>query len=116
MESEKDLDAMFAAASLQRAVPSDGLMERILADAAALQLRVGVAAPVPVRRGFLATVSDWLGGSASLAAVSAAALAGLFFGIAQPSPVQAFTALVAGDTTIDSLDLLPAGDVLLAQE
>ena len=117
MDREDDLDQMFAAASRQRNDLSDGLTARILADAAALQpnlaLRGAVAVP---RQGWLATLSGWLGGTGSLAGVSAAALAGLYLGVVQPSPVQALTALVAGKTTIDSLDLLPASDGLLAQE
>ena len=117
MEREDDLEQLFAAASRQRIDVSDALAARILADAAALQpkaaLRVAVAPP---RQGWLATLSDWLGGSASLAGVSAAALAGLYLGVVQPVPVQALTALVAGNTTIDSLDLLPTSDGLLAQE
>ena len=117
MDREDDLDQLFAAASRQRIDISDGLTARILADAAALQPKAALLVPVaPPRQGWLATLSGWLGGSASLAGVSVAAVAGLYLGVVQPSPVQALTALVAGNTTIDSLDLLPSSDGLLAQE
>lgn len=118
MDRADDLDQMFAAASRQRIDLPDGLTARILADAAALQPKAALRAPVavPPRQGWFATLSGWLGGTGSLAGVSAAALAGLYLGVVQPSPVQALTALVAGNTTIDSLDLLPASDGLLAQE
>ncbi len=117
MDREDDLDQMFAAASRQRIELPDGLTARILADAAALQPKAALRVPTESPRpGWFATLSGWLGGTGSLAGVSAAALAGLYLGIVQPSPVQALTALVAGNTTIDSLDLLPAGDGLLAQE
>lgn len=113
---ERDIDDLFAAASRQRAVPSDALTGRILADAAALQSRPRPMQGTAARRpGFLATMSYWLGGAVPLAGVSAAAATGLFLGLMQPTPVQAFTALMAGGA-IDSLDLLPAGDNLLAEE
>ncbi len=118
MDHETDLYQMFAVASHQRVDMPDGLTARILADAAALQPKVQLRVPVagPPRPGWFATLTDWLGGSGSLAGISAAALAGLYLGVVQPSPVQALTALVAGNTTIDSLDLLPSSDGLLAQE
>jgi hypothetical protein len=52
----------------------------------------------------------------SLAGMSAAALAGLFLGIAQPVPVVALTELLRGTTTLDSLDLLPTGGALWTLE
>ncbi|MEO7380113.1 MAG: dihydroorotate dehydrogenase [Paracoccaceae bacterium] len=115
MDHEPDLDTMFAMASRQRVDPSDGLTARILADAAAMQPGRSVVAATP-RQGWLATLAEWLGGTGALAGMSAAALTGLYLGVVQPAPVQALTALLSTDTTIDSLDLLPSSDTLLAQE
>jgi hypothetical protein len=64
----------------------------------------------------LSAVADWFGGGMSLAGMSAAALAGLFLGIAQPVPVVALTELLRGTTTLDSLDLLPTGGALWTME
>ena len=112
---DDDLDLMFAAAAL-RPEPPPALMARILADAAALQpVARGVAAPV-VRRGWFAGLADMLGGGRSLAGVTAAAAAGLYLGIAQPTPVLALTSLVSGTATLDNLDLLPSSDTLWAEE
>ncbi len=119
MDRDNDLDTLFAMASRQRPEPSEGLTARILADAAAVQPRPRAVVPPtapPQPQGWLATLAGWLGGGGALAGMSAAALTGLYLGVVQPAPVQALTALLAGDTTIDSLDLLPSSDVLLAQE
>ena len=117
MDRENDLETLFATAARHRSEPSAGLSARILADAAALQPKARRLVPVaPPRQGWVSTLSGWLGGGAALAGVSAAALAGLYLGVVQPAPVQALTALVAGNTTSFSLDLLPSSAALLAQE
>lgn len=113
-----DLDALFATAASVRAVPSDALMTRILADADALQ-------PVPTRPvaaitvtvpSWFQTLADWFGGGMSLAGMSMAALTGLYLGVAQPLPMAALTELVTGTTTLESLDLLPSTGTLWTQE
>jgi hypothetical protein len=115
MMPDDDLEQLFAQAAVQRAVPSDGLITRIQADAAALQPKARVAAVAP-SRGWLSGVADWFGGGMSLAGMSAAALAGLFLGIAQPVPVVALTEMLRGSTTLDSLELLPTGGALWTME
>lgn len=113
-QQDDDLDALFTAAAAEPALPSDALVARILADANALQPRPA-AAPVP-RPSWFATLADWFGGGMSLAGMSAAALTGLYLGIAQPVPLNGLTEFVTGSATLDSLDLLPSNGALWAQE
>ena len=116
MDNEVDLDTVFALAA-QPPLPSADLMARILADAVALQPKPRVSCAVPVvQRGWLGRLADILGGGRALAGVTAAAAAGLYLGIAQPTPVLALTSLVSGTTTLDNLDLLPSSTTLWAQE
>ena len=116
MKPEDDLDSLFAAAKAERAIPSDALVTRILADAEVWQPR---GRPVPAMlpsRGWFSALTDWFGGGLSLAGMSAAAMAGLFLGIAQPAPVVALSELLGGATTLDNLDLLPSGSTLWTLE
>ena len=117
MAQDDVLDGLFAEAAAEREVPSDGLITRILADAEALQpqpraFRAAPAAP----QGWFSTLADWFGGGLSLAGMSAAAVTGLYLGVAQPVALLTLTELVTGSTTIDSLELLPASGTLWAQE
>ena len=111
MTEMDDLDDLLGAASALVAEPSPALMARIVADADRLR-----AAPVAVRPGFFAMLADWFGGGFSLAGMSAAALTGIYLGLVQPTPVLALTDLVTGQTTIDSLEVLPTSMTLWAQE
>jgi hypothetical protein len=110
---DDDLDDLFATAAASQARPSDALFARILADADAWQPRPAAPAPRP---GWLATLADWFGGGFSLAGMSAAALTGLYLGIAQPVPLTGLTEFVTGSVTLDSLDLMPSNGALWAQE
>lgn len=110
-----DLDALLAKAARTRPALPEALQARILADAAALQPRPPAAARA-VRQGWLATLADILGGSGALAGMAAAALAGLYIGVSQPAPLTALTSALWNETPLDSLDLLPGVDALLAQE
>ena len=114
MAEVDDLDVLFAEAAEQRVMPSAALMARILSDADLMQ--PGAVVPVRVPRGWLATLADWFGGGVSLAGMSAAAMTGLYLGVAQPVPVLALAELVTGTTVVESLDLLPATGTLWAQE
>ena len=114
MTQDDDLDQFFVQAAAQRVTPSDDLITRIQADAEAWQPKARVV--VAPSRGWLSGVADWFGGGMSLAGMSAAALAGLFLGIAQPVPVVALTEMLRGTTTLDSLDLLPTGGALWTLE
>ncbi len=117
MAQLNNLDDLFAEAASASEVPSAALVARIVADADALQPRpapLKAAAQVP--RGWITTLADWFGGGLSLAGMSAAAVTGLFLGVAQPASVLALAEVVTGTETLDSLDLLPASGTLWAQE
>lgn len=117
MAQDDSLDRIFAEAASQRVAPSSGLVSRILADADAMQPGPQIwraAAPAP--RGWVATLADWFGGSGSLVGMSAAAVAGLYLGVAQPASILALTDLVTGTATVDSLELLPSDTALWAME
>lgn len=123
MNGMDDLDDLFAAARADRPRPSDALMARVLADAAALQPEPALPArPRPAAPaapgGFWAALSALFGGGGVLAGMGTAAAAGLFLGFAQPAPVAALTAaLSAGTTTTtDALDLTSGIDALLAEQ
>ncbi|WP_156317679.1 dihydroorotate dehydrogenase [Cypionkella psychrotolerans] len=108
-----DLDDLFAGASRALVPPSDALMARVMADAAALQVRP-VVAVVP-RAGWLAGLAALFGGAGSLVGVGSAAVAGLFFGFVQPEGMGAVAEMWAG-SAVDQVDLMPQLDVLLAEE
>lgn len=119
MDKNIDLDAMFAeAAELPVAVPPD-LMARLLADATAAQPRPQafvskeIAKPAAARLGWLAALSEALGGGRALAGLSLAGLTGLFLGVVQPGGVQSLTTLLSQTTvTADQMDLLPTPDAI----
>lgn len=116
--TDPDLDALLASARDAGPRPSEALMARVMADAAASQ-----PAPrgVPVARnvrpaGWLRRLSAVFGGGGALAGVSLAMVAGVFIGVVQPAPVAALTSalLVAGDP--GTVDLLPAGTGLWEEQ
>lgn len=113
MTGMDDLESLLSAAAAEREVPSSALLARIVQDAERLHAR---PAPPTPRGTWFATLSGWFGGGFSLAGMSVAALTGLYLGLAQPTPVLALTDLVTGQTTIDGLDVLPAAQMLWAQE
>jgi hypothetical protein len=116
---DKDLDDLFAAA---RDVPvvSDGVMARVLADAQLHQPRAMVVPAQGPTQGPSQSQSQsqsqtlWrrilaaIGGGPALAGLSAAALAGVWIGFAQPGQVSDL--LLVGNTTTETLDVFPAFD------
>ena len=109
-----DLDDLLAGAQRASMQPSEALMARVLADAAALQVRP-VAVVVMPRAGWLAGLAALFGGAGSLVGVGSAAVVGLFFGFVQPDGVGAVADLWAAGS-VDQVDLMPQLDVLLAEE
>lgn len=109
--TDLDLDALLAAARDTGPAPSQALIDRVMTDAAALQPR---PAPVvrPVARGgvgWLGRLASVFGGGGALAGVSLAMVAGVFIGVMQPEPVAALTSALLVDTSLGTVDLLPAG-------
>lgn len=114
--TEDDLDSLFAQARGTGALaPSDQLMARVLADAAALQPQApGLArAPAAARPGFWALVLAALGGAGMLAGMTTAVLAGLWVGFAQPVGEGVFAAVLGSDTA--TIDMMPGIDALLEE-
>jgi hypothetical protein len=109
MAEDDLLDGLFAEASGRRAPLSDGLMARIQADADAHQPR---PRPAPVAIGkaaggsWFGTLADWFGGGIALAGMSAAAVSGLYLGLAQPAALLSLSEAVTGGT-VESVELLP---------
>lgn len=124
MTANDELDALFGAVAARTAPPSAALTARVLADAAALQPRpksLAVQALAPVagmrpRLGWFASLAGVFGGGGALAGMSLAAITGVFIGVAQPGAVLTWAQTISGTATLESYDLLPSADQLLAQE
>ena len=109
---DRMLDDLFAQARAQAPQPSDALMARVLADAAAQSTPVRSSVRQP---GFWARLSDTLGGWPALGGLAAATVAGVWVGIAPPASVEDLAASLIGDTvsvTLLSPDtIFDAGDL-----
>jgi hypothetical protein len=120
MTDMDDLDQLLTTASGQRNLPPPALVARIVQDADRLQPQTAARSakqPATVARpSWFAIVADWFGGGVPLAGVSAAALIGVYLGVAQPTPVLALADLVTGQTTMDVLQVLPETGALWSQE
>jgi hypothetical protein len=132
MQDRDGIDDLFALARERRMVPSEALVARVLADAAAEQPKArpevagGVAGgavlrPVSLRArgGWLGRLAGVFGGFGGLAGVGGAALAGVVLGFAQPAQVTDFTdavtySVLGGEAA--ALDLMPTTDSLMAEE
>ncbi|MEO8242845.1 MAG: dihydroorotate dehydrogenase [bacterium] len=110
-----DLDELFAVAADHCEIPPASLVAKILADADALQPKPAIQQHFAPRSWF-ATLADFFGGGLSLAGMSVAAMAGLYIGVAQPTPLVDLTNYVTGSSQSGSLELLPSTSVLWAQE
>lgn len=124
------LEAFFAAGRISAPEMSDGLMARILGDAAVEQARIqarkdDARAARPVLAS-AARPSPWrvlievLGGRKAVAGLLTAALAGLWLGFSPPQPLSSLTQTVAQSvlgsaSSLEGLDLLPTLDTVLTQ-
>ncbi len=107
-----DLDGLFAEMRATAGVPSDALMARVLADAAAAQPRaLPASAPQPA---LWDRVMDAIGGWPSVGGLAVATVAGIWVGVAPPTPFQDLTATLIGDEV--SLELVPMDLALLTGE
>ena len=94
--SEAEIEARLAALDADRVAPSQALMARIMADAAAEMPRRAGATTPPA--GFWAGLAAFLGGQGALAGLSAVAALGLAIGLAVPEPVGSVVAGLGGET------------------
>ena len=111
---DKDLDGLLALAARERPTPSTALMERVMADALALQPQPAGLAPVPapVRQGLLARLAGMFGGAPVLAGVCSAAIAGVALGYLNPATMDVLT---GGLTGAETLEMFPSADFLTTE-
>ncbi len=112
-----ELDALFATARHAEVTPSNALMARVMADAVALQPKAEPMGRAVARKtGFWTGLAALFGGSGVLAGLASVAMAGFFVGFVQPETVSA----LAGDWTlgsvVETVDLMPGVDALLAED
>jgi hypothetical protein len=94
MAMQDDLDDLLAQAARRPVVPSEALMERVLADGLALQPAAPVARPAPgpaPRRGALSWLAGVFGGPPALAGLGTAAVFGLAVGYYSPTTLDYLT-------------------------
>ena len=109
---DSELDGLFAAARGANPLPSDALMQRIMADATA---EIAAAQPErPARRGILATALAMIGGWPAAAGLATAAVTGLMIGLFTPDTLDSLSGgYLTTASSYDLEDLLPSyGDLL----
>lgn len=106
---QDDLDDLLARAARRPEVPSDALMERVLADALALQPQAPAFRPA-ARPGFLARLAGLFGGPPALAGLGTAAVFGLAMGYLSPTTLDYLT----GAST-ETADFFPEADFLTTE-
>lgn len=109
---QDDIDDLLAVAARRPLVPSEALMERVLADALALQPETTTfrpAAPAP-RPGVLARLAAVFGGAPALAGLGTAAVFGLVLGYYSPTTLDYLTGASA-----DATEFFPGADFLTTE-
>ncbi|MHC0054421.1 dihydroorotate dehydrogenase [Actibacterium sp. D379-3] len=116
-DTERELERFFAAARQAAPMPSEALMARVAADAAAQMQVASAAAPRRDRPGLLAGLMRQIGGWPALAGLATATVAGVWIGYAAPGEVGPLTAgLWPGeDAGYDVVDLIPSMDGFLTE-
>ena len=116
---DSELDGLFAAARGANPLPSDALMQRIMADATA---EIAAAQPErPARRGILATALAMIGGWPAAAGLATAAVTGLMIGLLTPNTLaDTLDSLGSGflttaNATYELEDLMPSYGTLLEE-
>lgn len=104
---DDDLDRLLAAAARTAPKPSEDLMQRVLADALALQPQApGLRAETP-RAGFLARLAGAFGGGPALAGLGTAAVFGVALGYLSPTTLDYLTG-----TSAEPAEFFPDADFL----
>lgn len=109
---QDDLDDLLALAARRPVVPSDALMERVLANALAVQPErqaLRPAAPLPQPR-LLARLAAAIGGPPALAGLGTAAVFGLALGYLSPMTMDYLTGASA-----DTAEFFPGADFLTTE-
>ncbi len=110
--NDKMLDDLFAEARDVKPAVSNDLMARVLADANAVQ-QAKPADVTPRAPGFWFRFFDLVGGWPAIGTLTAATIAGLWFGVAPPAVVDEFAAGLTGDVV--SVDLFSGADFLTGE-
>ncbi|MCX7286660.1 MAG: hypothetical protein NTW20_03625 [Rhodobacterales bacterium] len=117
---DSDLDGLLGLAARARPTPSTDLMDRVLADALALQpgaappWRATAMARQGERPGWLARLAAAFGGAPVLAGVCASMVVGLAVGYLNPSALDYLTSGLTGAET-GTLELFPTTDFLATE-
>ncbi len=110
--NDKMLDDLFTQARDVKPAVSNDLMARVLADADAMQ-QSKPADVAPRAPGFWFRFLDLVGGWPAIGTLTAATIAGLWFGMAPPAVVDEFAAGLTGDVV--SIDLFSGADFLTGE-
>ena len=105
---DAELDALFGAAQSQVVTPSDDLMARIMADAAAVSVESLPESEKAVSS-FWQSVLGMIGGWPAAAGLATATVAGLVLGLTSPDVIETWTDDYLADASTYVLeDLLPS--------
>ena len=112
-----DLDDLLALAAMRPPAPSPALMDRVTADALALQPQPLTAPRVAVARpGLMSRLINMLGGPAAMAGVTSAALFGVVLGYLDPSTLDILALGQAADQAeTEAVDFFPSVDFLMTE-
>ncbi|MDP3195016.1 dihydroorotate dehydrogenase [Tabrizicola sp.] len=108
-EMQDDLDDLLATAARRPVVPTEALMNRVLADGLALQPAAAALKSAP-RPGLFARLSGLFGGPPVLAGLGTAAVFGLALGYLSPTTLNYLT----GAST-DMAEFFPEADFLTTE-
>lgn len=113
---DDDLDGLLARAATKAMAPSPALMERVLADALALQPQVPGLPPVAAapKAGFFTRLAAAFGGPPALAGLCSATVLGVAVGYLSPSTLDYLTG-TAADTGTDTAEFFPEADFLTTE-
>lgn len=109
---QDDLDDLLALAARRPAPPSEALMERVLADALALQPQPAAPRPAtaPPRPGLFVRLAGFFGGPPALAGLGSAAVFGLALGYLSPTTLDYLTW-----GAVDTAEFFPEADFLTTE-
>lgn len=108
---QDDLDDLLARAAQRPVLPSEALMNRVLADALARQPQASAPVPRPAPRpGVLARLSGLFGGPPVLAGLGTAAVFGLALGYLSPTTLNYLTG-----TSTETAEFFPQADFLTTE-
>ncbi|MCU0828699.1 MAG: dihydroorotate dehydrogenase [Tabrizicola sp.] len=105
------IDDLLTLAARERPLPSEALIDRVLADALRQQQQQVAKAPVRrTRPGLLSRLAAGFGGGPALAGLCSALILGVTVGYLDPTSLDYLTG-----TTIDAVDLFPTVDAMLTE-